>query len=50
MTSDIKIWSSDRKEFNNYFIGVDPAMGGDFSVVSKIHSDGRIEIIKTNKE
>lgn len=29
-----------------YFIGVDPAMGKDHSVTSKIHPDGRIEILK----
>ena len=35
-----------RDEEPRYFIGVDPAMGPDHSVTSKIHPDGRIEVLK----
>ena len=35
-----------RGERGDFFIGVDPAMGPDHSVTSKVHPDGRVEILK----
>jgi len=35
-----------KKFYDGYIIGVDPAMGPDHMVTSKIHPDGTVEILK----
>ena len=47
LANDVRDYCPDCGQFlYNYFIGVDPAMGKDHMVIAKIHSDGRIEILK----